>query len=70
MTADNSRIHCVRLTRQRRSSVNAWKSVDQLEAQGRLSGPVAWLQGAAYVEALRAFLSQHGYCEGPGAGPG
>jgi hypothetical protein len=51
-------------------SVNAWKTVDQLQAQGRLSGPSAWLQGAAYVQALKAFLPQHGYCDGSGAVPG
>ena len=47
----------------------AWTTVDQLQAQGRLSGPASWPQGAAYVHALNAFLAQHGYCHSPGAGP-
>ena len=40
----------------------AWTTVDQLQAQGRLSGPAGWPQGAAYVQALKSFLAQHGYC--------
>jgi hypothetical protein len=49
---------------------SAWTTVRQLQAQGRLSGPAAWPQGAAYVQALKAFLAQHGYCQNPGGGPG
>jgi hypothetical protein len=51
-------------------SASAWTTVDQLQAEGRLSGPAAWPQGAAYVQALKAFLAHHGYCQSPGAGPG
>ena len=43
-------------------ATSAWSTVGQLQAQGRLSGPVGWPTGAAYVSALKAFLAQHGYC--------
>jgi hypothetical protein len=51
-------------------SASAWTTVDQLQAEGRLSGPPAWAQGAAYVHALEAFTAQHGYCPTHGATPG
>jgi len=39
----------------------AWTEVDQLEAQGKLIGPLS-PTGAAYVEALKTFLAKQGYC--------
>lgn len=43
-------------------ATSAWSTVGQLLAQGKLTGPVGWPTGAAYVSALKAFLAQHGYC--------
>ena len=43
-------------------SVTAWSTVDQLQAQGMLTGPAGWPTGAAYVAALRTFVTQHRYC--------
>lgn len=41
---------------------SAWAVVNGLQAQHRLGGDAGWPSGAAYVSALRAFLTQHGYC--------
>ncbi|MGD0381113.1 MAG: hypothetical protein ABSC30_14135 [Acidimicrobiales bacterium] len=41
---------------------SAWTTVDQLQTQGKLSGPAGWPTGAAYVSQLKSFLVQHGYC--------
>jgi hypothetical protein len=41
---------------------SAWTTVNELQAQGQLSGPAGWPTGAAYVQALGTFLAQHGYC--------
>jgi hypothetical protein len=43
---------------------SAWTTVGQLQVQGKLSGPAGWPTGAAYVQALKSFLAQHGYCTG------
>jgi hypothetical protein len=40
----------------------AWSTVNQLQSEGKLTGPAGWPTGAAYVDALRTFLSPHGYC--------
>jgi len=40
----------------------AWATVDQLQAQGKLAGQPSWPRGAAFVGALHTFLAQHNYC--------
>jgi hypothetical protein len=40
---------------------SAWAVVDELEAQGKLVGPAGWPSGAAYVMALKTFLTKQGY---------
>ena len=40
----------------------AWTTVGQLEAEGKLVGESGSPTGAAYVQALKAFLAAHGYC--------
>jgi len=41
---------------------SAWTTVNELQAQGQLSGLAGWPTGAAYVQALKSFLALHGYC--------
>ena len=44
----------------------AWRTVHDLQNQGKLSGIAGWPTGSDYVKTLRAFLAQHSYC-GSGA---
>jgi hypothetical protein len=39
-----------------------WSMVNQLQSQNDLVGPAGWASGAAYVQELKSFLPQHGYC--------
>jgi hypothetical protein len=41
---------------------SAWTMVNQLQSHNDLSGPSGWASGAAYVQELKSFLPQHGYC--------
>jgi hypothetical protein len=43
-------------------STSAWATVDQLEANAELTGPAGWPENAAYVQALKTFLTTQGYC--------
>jgi hypothetical protein len=43
-------------------SAGAWATVGQLLALGKLAGPAGWPSGAAYVPALKTFLTQQRYC--------
>ena len=44
------------------NSTTAWASVEQYNAQGKLSGPSGWPTGSAYVNSLKSFLARRGYC--------
>lgn len=39
----------------------AFATIDQLNAQGKLTGPQGWPEGTAYVSSLRSFLQHKGY---------
>jgi hypothetical protein len=40
----------------------AWRTIGDLQSQGKLSGTEGWPSGSDYVKTLREFLNQHNYC--------